>query len=84
VEAYFPVVTASQLQSLPIRRDPDILGGTPVFAGTRVPVRTVFDYLADGCSLDEFLENFPTVERAAAVSVVEAGGNSLLDLAQQK
>jgi uncharacterized protein (DUF433 family) len=77
-------VTATQLQSLPIRSDPDILGGTPVFKGTRVPVRTVFDYLADGCSLDEFLENFPTVVRADAVAVLEAGGDSLLELAQRR
>jgi uncharacterized protein (DUF433 family) len=73
-----------QLQSLPIQSDPDILGGTPVFAGTRVPIRTVFDYLADGCSLDEFLENFPTVGRADAIALVEAGGDSLLELAQRR
>jgi uncharacterized protein (DUF433 family) len=77
-------VTTTQLQSLPIQSDPDILGGTPVFTGTRVPVRTVFDYLADGCSLDEFLENFPTVVRADAIAVVEAGGDSLLELAQRR
>jgi uncharacterized protein (DUF433 family) len=77
-------VTAAQLHSLPIQSNPDILGGTPVFTGTRVPVRTVCDYLADGCSLDEFLENFPTVERADAVTVVEAGGDSLLDLALRR
>jgi len=74
----------AQLQALPIRIDPDILGGTPVFAGTRVPVRTVFDYLADGCSLEEFLENFPTVNRADAIAVLEAGGTSLLDQALQR
>ena len=77
-------MTMAQLQALPIRIDPDILGGTPVFAGTRVPVRTVFDYLADGCSLEEFLENFPTVNRADAIAVLEAGGTSLLDQALQR
>jgi uncharacterized protein (DUF433 family) len=77
-------VTAVQFQSLPIRSDPDILGGTPVFSGTRVPVRTVFDYLADGCSMDEFLENFPSVRREDAVAILAAGGESLLDLAQPR
>ncbi len=71
----------AQLKSLPITIDPEILGGTPVFSGTRVPVRTVFDYLADGCSLNEFLENFPSVTRADAVAMLEAGGASLVDLA---
>lgn len=74
-------MTAAQIESLPITIDPDLLGGTPVFSGTRVPVRTVFDYLADGCSLDEFLENFPTVTRTNALAVLEAGGTSLLDQA---
>jgi uncharacterized protein (DUF433 family) len=77
-------MTMAQLQSLPIAIDPDILGGTPIFTGTRVPVSTIFNYLADGCSLDEFLENFPTVSHAAAVAVLEAGGTSLVDQAQQK
>jgi uncharacterized protein (DUF433 family) len=52
-----------------------------VFKGTRVPVRTVFDYLADGCSLDEFLDNFPSVSRENAILVLEAGGTSLLEQA---
>ena len=46
-----------------IERSREILGGTPVFKGTRVPVRTLMDYLEAGDSLDEFLENFPTVSR---------------------
>ncbi len=46
--------------------DPDILGGTPVFKGTRVPVKTLFDYLADNYSLVEFLECFPSVTRKLA------------------
>jgi uncharacterized protein (DUF433 family) len=77
-------MTVAQLQALPITIDPEILGGTPVFSGTRVPVRTIFDYLADGCSLDEFLENFPSVRRADAVAMLEAGGTSLLDQASQR
>jgi uncharacterized protein (DUF433 family) len=74
-------MTMTQLKALPITIDPDILGGTPVFSGTRVPVRTIFDYLADGSSLDEFLENFPSVTRTDAVALLEAGGTSLLEQA---
>ena len=44
-----------------IHSDPEIMGGTPVFVGTRVPVKTLFDYLAAGDTLEEFLDNFPTV-----------------------
>lgn len=50
--------------------DPDILGGTPVFKGTRVPVRTLFEYLADSLTLDYFLESFPSVSREVAVAVL--------------
>jgi uncharacterized protein (DUF433 family) len=65
-------MTVAQLRALPITIDPEILGGTPVFTGTRVPVRTIFDYLADGCSLDEFLENFPSVARKDAVAILKS------------
>lgn len=58
--------------SLPITIDPDILGGTPVFRGTRVPVQTLFDYSADGFTLDEFLDNFPTVQRIDALQVLKS------------
>lgn len=51
--------------------DPDILGGTPVFRGTRVPVRALFDYLEDNYSLDEFIECFPSVPRELACRVLE-------------
>ncbi|HEX8636029.1 MAG TPA: DUF433 domain-containing protein [Pyrinomonadaceae bacterium] len=54
-----------------IKRSEDILGGTPVFAGTRVPVQTLFDYLEGGDSLDEFLDDFPSVSREHAVKVLE-------------
>lgn len=50
--------------------DPKILGGTPVFKGTRVPVRTLFDYLSDGFSLEYFLETFPSVPRELASNVL--------------
>ncbi len=53
--------------------DPAILGGRPVFAGTRVPVATLFEYLADGLALDYFLESFPSVSRDQAVAVLRHG-----------
>ena len=52
-------------------RDPDILGGTPVFAGTRVPAQTLIDYLEGGHSLEDFLDDFPTVDRPQAIGVLE-------------
>lgn len=55
----------------PIDRNPDILGGTPVFAHTRVPVRILMEYLEAGDRLDDFLEDFPSVSRDQAVSVLE-------------
>ncbi|MFM9263986.1 DUF433 domain-containing protein [Tychonema sp. BBK16] len=52
--------------------DPDILGGTPVFTGTRVPIKTLFDYLEAGDSVDEFLDHFPSVRREQAIAVVQS------------
>ena len=54
-----------------VRSDPDILGGTPVFVGTRVPVQAFIDYIAGGHSLNEFLDDFPTVTREVAVLALE-------------
>jgi len=51
------------MSKLIINRDPEVLGGTPVFAGTRVPVRILFEHLEAGDSLDDFLDSFPTVSR---------------------
>jgi len=51
--------------------DPDILGGTPCFRGTRVPVDSLMDYLEAGDSLDEFLDNFPSVSREAAIAALK-------------
>jgi len=51
--------------------DPEIMGGTPVFKGTRVPVKNLIDYLKGGHTLDEFLESFPTVEGAQAKAVLD-------------
>ena len=57
--------------------DPDILGGTPVFKGTRVPVKTLFEYLADSLSLDYFLESFPSVPRELAVAVLRCSQHDI-------
>jgi uncharacterized protein (DUF433 family) len=54
-----------------ITRDPEILGGTPVFRGTRVPFQALLDYIEGGQTLDEFLDDFPTVTREAAVHSLE-------------
>ena len=58
--------------------DPDILGGTPVFKGTRVPVKTLFEYLENNYSLEEFLECFPSVTREMARRVLERSESALL------
>ena len=54
-----------------VRRDPEVLGGTPVFAGTRVPVTNLLDYLAAGDGLARFLDHFPSVTHVQAVAVLE-------------
>lgn len=65
-------------EALPVHSDPEIMSGTPVFRGTRVPVQTLFDYLMDGCSVSDFLENFPTVSRHQALQVLEGASSRLL------
>ncbi|HVC54193.1 MAG TPA: DUF433 domain-containing protein [Stellaceae bacterium] len=60
-----------------IHSDPEILGGTPVFVGTRVPLRNLIDYLEGGYSLDEFLDDFPSVSRDQAIAALEAAGEML-------
>ena len=63
---------------LPIHSDPEIMGGTPVFVGTRVPVQTLLDYLEAGDPLDEFLDDFPSVSREQAITVLELAKEMLL------
>ena len=60
------------------RSDPEILGGTPVFTGTRVPVQNLVDYLEGGETIDEFLAGFPTVKREQVIAFIEAGTEKLL------
>ena len=62
----------------PIKSDPGIMGGTPCFAGTRVPLKNLFDYLAEGYSVDEFLEQFPSVTHEQVREVLELAARPLL------
>lgn len=62
----------------PVSRNARILGGIPVFAGTRVPVRTLLEYLESGDRLDDFLEDFPTVTRTQAVAILRKAGTALV------
>jgi uncharacterized protein (DUF433 family) len=62
----------------PVRIDPEILGGTPIFAGTRVPFQTMIDYLEEGQTLAEFLADFPTVTREQAVAALEEAKEAVL------
>ena len=61
-----------------LHSDPDILGGTPVFVGTRVPVQSLFDYLEGGDTLDEFLRQFPSVQHEQAIAALDLARDSLL------
>lgn len=61
-----------------INRDPEIMSGAPVFMGTRVPVQNVFDYLAAGHPLDDFLDDFPSVAREQATGLLEMVKEELL------
>ncbi|HEY2083436.1 MAG TPA: DUF433 domain-containing protein [Verrucomicrobiae bacterium] len=62
-----------------IHSDPETMGGTPVFVGTRVPLQNLIDALEGGESIDDFLEGFPSVKRSQAIAVVEAGRMKLLE-----
>lgn len=70
---------ASASRNSVVIRDPEILSGTPVFAGTRVPAKNLIDYLEHGRSLEEFLDDFPTVRREQAVAALEEAKELLLD-----
>jgi uncharacterized protein (DUF433 family) len=62
----------------PIHSDPEIMGGTPVFIGTRVPVQTLLDYLEEGSTLDEFLDHFPSVKKEQAIAALELAKEMLV------
>ncbi len=59
---------------------PEIMGGTPVFTGTRVPVQTLMDYLKSGESIDDFLDGFPTVTRDQVIALLEEAGKQLVGM----
>lgn len=61
-----------------VHSDPEIVSGTPVFVGTRVPVQALLDYLEGGETLDEFLDDFPSVSREQAVAFIAEAGRALL------
>jgi uncharacterized protein (DUF433 family) len=65
-----------------VHSNPEIMSGTPVFVGTRVPVSTLFDYLAAGESLEEFFDNFPGVTHAQVVAAINQAKQLLLDHAR--
>ena len=60
-------------------RDPEVMGGAPVFCGTRVPVQTLLDYLEAGDSIDQFLEGFPSVTRAQLIAFLEQAKDRLVE-----
>ena len=62
-----------------IHSDPEILGGTPVFVGTRVPLQNLIDYLQGGESIEDFLDGFPSVKREQAIAVIEAARIKMLE-----
>jgi uncharacterized protein (DUF433 family) len=61
-----------------VHSDPDIVSGTPVFVGTRVPAKALLDYLEGGETIEEFLDDFPTVSREQAIAFLEEAGRALL------
>jgi uncharacterized protein (DUF433 family) len=69
-------MTIVQLEQI-VHRDPEILSGTPVFRGTRVPIRSLFDYLEGGDTLDEFLRQFPSVQREQAIALLDLARETL-------
>jgi uncharacterized protein (DUF433 family) len=62
-----------------VRVDPNVMSGTPVFVGTRVPMKNLLDYLAAGDTIERFLDHFPSVTRAQAVAVLEVAGDLLAE-----
>jgi uncharacterized protein (DUF433 family) len=78
------LIDEKEIDSLPISIDPEVLSGTPVFRGTRVPVDALLSNIEAGLTVDEFLENFPTVTREQAHQVLRFSRSTLQRLAQSK
>jgi uncharacterized protein (DUF433 family) len=72
-------MTVQDLKGI-VHSDPEIMGGTPVFVGTRVPLQNLIDYLEGGESIEDFLDGFPSVKREQAIAVIEAGKLKILEL----
>ena len=72
------LIEMKSMRSKAICRNPDILGGTPVFSGTRVPVRILIEHLEAGDRIDDFLDSYPTVSREQAIAVLEIAKTALL------
>ena len=77
VVSYETILDMADLRTI-VHSDPQIHSGTPVFVGTRVPAQTLFDYLEGGDSLEEFLDNYPSVTRAQAIAFLEEAGRAAL------
>lgn len=78
------ILEEEAVASLPISIDPEIVSGTPVFTGTRVPVVALLENLAAGVSLDDFLDNFPTVGREQALAVLSFSNQTLMKIGLAK
>ena len=78
------VIGNEELDQLPVSVDREVMSGAPVFRGTRVPVAALLENLEAGVTLDEFLDNFPTVSREQAVAVLEFSKQTLLVLSQAR
>ena len=68
------------LEARIVSKSPDVMGGTPVFAGTRVPIQTLLDYVEAGDSIDDFLDGFPTVRREQVIGLLEEATERLIAL----
>ena len=78
------VIEEKEISELPITTDPDIVSGAPVFCGTRVPVEALINNLEAGLTLEEFLENFPSVTREQAIKVLDFSRTTLQRLAESQ
>jgi len=76
-------VTASEAVKSIVTVSPDVMSGSAVFRGTRVPVKNLLDYLAEGNSLDEFLDQFPTVRREQAIGLIEVAEDLVLEAVRE-
>ena len=74
------IIEEEAIDSLPVTIDPDVVSGTPVFAGTRVPVEALLDNIAAGVTLDEFLDNFPSVTHNQVLAVLTFSNQTLKKL----